>query len=179
MGVLNADLSLHAPDFRASERTFQLLTQVAGRSGRGPLEGEVIIQTFTPHAPSIQYARHHDYYGFAEQELQFRQSFSYPPSFHLIVLLAACKNEALAKLTLETIHNRLKERLPETAQNTIILGEVLPAPLEKSHDEFRYQLILRGASPRTLTRFVKAVLDRNQIPPEVRLTCDVDAYEMG
>ncbi len=179
VGVLNADLSLHTPDFRASERTFQLLTQVAGRSGRGPLEGEVIIQTFTPHAPSIQYARHHDYYGFAEQEMEFRKGFSYPPSYHMIVLLAASKNEKLAQLTLETIHTRLKEKLPDRERFPIILGEVLPAPLEKSHDEFRYQLLLRGANPRVTSQFIKSVLDRNPIPPEVRLTCDVDAYDMG
>lgn len=179
VGVLNADLSLHTPDFRASERTFQLLTQVAGRSGRGPLEGEVIIQTFTPHAPSIQYARHHDYYGFAEQELEFRKGFSYPPSYHIIVLLASAKNEKLAKLTLESIHTRLKEKLPDPQKYPIILGEVLPAPLEKSHDEFRFQLLLRGSNPRVLSSFVKSILDKNPIPPEVRLTCDVDAYEMG
>ena len=179
VGVLNADLSLHTPDFRASERTFQLLTQVAGRSGRGPLEGEVVIQTFTPHAPSIQYARHHDYYGFAEQELEFRQGFSYPPNFHLIVLLASSKNEGLAKLTLETIQKRLKEQLPDQSKYPTILGEVLPAPLERSHDEFRYQLLFRGANPRVLSQLVKSVLARNPIPPEVRLTCDVDAYDMG
>jgi len=179
VGVLNADLSLHTPDFRASERTFQLLTQVAGRSGRGPLEGEVIIQTFTPHAPSIQYARHHDYYGFAEQELEFRKGFSYPPSYHIVVLLASCKNEKLAKLTLESIHTRLKEKLPNQEKFPIILGEVLPAPLERSHDEFRFQLLLRGGNPRVLSSYVKSILDRNPVPPEVRLTCDVDAYEMG
>ena len=179
VGVLNADLSLHTPDFRASERTFQLLTQVAGRSGRGPLEGEVVIQTFTPHAPSIQYARHHDYYGFAEQELEFRKAFSYPPSYHLAVLLTASKKEQLAEFTLETILKRLKASLPDQKKYPIILGEVLPAPLERSHDEFRYQLLIRSPQPRVLSQFIRRILDQTPIPPEVRLTCDVDAYEMG
>ena len=74
VGILNADLSLHIPDFRAGERTFQLITQVAGRAGRGDLEGEVIVQTFTPHSPSIQYARKHDFDGFSEQEMEFRRA---------------------------------------------------------------------------------------------------------
>ena len=74
VGILNADLGLHVPDFRAGERTFQLITQVAGRAGRGDLEGEVIVQTFTPHSPSIQYARQHDFDGFSEQEMEFRRA---------------------------------------------------------------------------------------------------------
>jgi primosomal protein N' (replication factor Y) len=77
VGIINADLSLHLPDFRAGERTFQLLTQVAGRAGRGDVEGEVLVQTFTPFSPSIQFARHHDFDGFAEQELEFRERFGF------------------------------------------------------------------------------------------------------
>ena len=73
VGILNADVGLHIPDIRAGERTFQLLTQVAGRAGRGELEGEVVVQTYTPHHPSIQFARHHDFEGFAEQELAMRR----------------------------------------------------------------------------------------------------------
>ncbi len=179
VGVLNADLSLHTPDFRASERTFQLLTQVAGRSGRGPLEGEVIIQTFTPHAPSIQYARHHDYYGFAEQELEFRKAFSYPPATHLAVLVCSSQKEDLAELTLKTIQKRLEEHLPDPDKYSILLGESLPAPLEKAHDEFRFQLLMRSSHPRVLSQYLKYTLDKLPLPENVRLTCDIDAYEMG
>jgi len=89
VGVLNADLGLHIPDFRAGERTFQLLTQVAGRAGRGELKGEVIVQTFTPHSPSIQFARHHDFHGYADQELEFRKQFGYPPYTHIHPTLTA------------------------------------------------------------------------------------------
>ena len=86
VGIINADLSLHLPDFRAGERTFQLLTQVAGRAGRGDVEGEVLVQTFTPFSPSIQFARHHDFDGFAEQELEFRERFGFPPFARMVLI---------------------------------------------------------------------------------------------
>src|SRR6266404_6986665 len=79
VGIINADLALHLPDFRAGERTFQLLTQVAGRAGRGETAGEVFVQTYTPFSPSIQFARHHDFAGYFEQELEFRERCDFPP----------------------------------------------------------------------------------------------------
>ena len=83
VGIINADIGLHLPDFRAGERTFQLLTQVAGRAGRGEMTGEVYVQSSTPFSPSIQFARHHDYEGFWEQEIEFRERCEYPPFVHL------------------------------------------------------------------------------------------------
>ncbi|MEP4047501.1 MAG: primosomal protein N', partial [Luteolibacter sp.] len=123
VGILNADLGLHVPDFRAGERTFQLITQVAGRAGRGELEGEVIVQTFTPHSPSIQFARKHDFDGYAEQEMEMRRQFSFPPFAHCGVLTARSTHERRAEFTLQTLHLRLKENLP----HGITLGEVLPS----------------------------------------------------
>src|SRR3712207_8159585 len=82
VGIINADLALHLPDFRAGERTFQLLTQVAGRAGRGETPGEVFVQTFTPFSPSIQFARHHDFTGYFDQELEFRERCDFPPFKH-------------------------------------------------------------------------------------------------
>jgi primosomal protein N' (replication factor Y) len=79
VGIIYADLALNMPDFRAGERTFQLLTQVAGRAGRGDVEGEVFVQAFTPFHPAIQYARRHDFVGFYEQEMEFREQLKYPP----------------------------------------------------------------------------------------------------
>src|SRR5206468_8730880 len=86
VGIIHADLSLHMPDFRAGERTFQLLTQVAGRAGRGDVEGEVIVQAFTPFHPAIQYARRHDFSGFYEQEVEFREQLKYPPVSRVALL---------------------------------------------------------------------------------------------
>lgn len=92
VGIIHADLALHQPDFRAGERTFQLLTQVAGRAGRGDIEGEVFVQTFTPSHPAIQFARRHDFPGFYEQELEFREQLKYPPVGRIALLTLKGRN---------------------------------------------------------------------------------------
>ena len=170
VGILNADIGLHIPDFRSGERTFQLLTQVAGRAGRGEMEGEVLIQTFTPHSPSVQFARHHDYEGFSDQELEFRKSFSYPPFSHCIILTCRSKNSSLAEFTLQTLHKRLLKKLPDY----ILLGEPLPSPLSKAAGQFRFQLMLRSESPRSMSQYIKSIIVDLAIPDEVYLAIDVD-----
>ncbi len=175
VGILNADLSLHVPDFRAGERTFQLITQVAGRAGRGDLEGEVIVQTFTPHSPSVQYARRHDFDGFAEQEMEFRRQFGYPPFAHCAVLTARSDHERRAEFTLQTLHLRLAENLPDG----IALGDPLPSPLVRAHGQFRFQLMLRGPRARPLTRHVQNVLSRTPLPEDVTVVFDMDALNFS
>lgn len=170
VGILNADIGLHIPDFRSGERTFQLLTQVAGRAGRGEMEGEVLIQTFTPQSPSVQFARHHDYEGFSDQELEFRKSFSYPPFSHCIILTCRSKNSSLAEFTLQTLHKRLQKNSPDH----IILGEPLPSPLSKAAGQFRFQLMLRSESPRSMSQYIKSIIVDLAIPDEVYLAIDVD-----
>ncbi|GAA5481716.1 replication restart helicase PriA [Haloferula sargassicola] len=171
VGILNADIGLHVPDFRAGERVFQLLTQVAGRAGRGSLEGEVIVQTFTPHSPSIQFARHHDFDGFAEQELEMRRQFGFPPFTRCAVLTSRSTHERRAEFTLQTLHRRLKEDLPQGIE----LGEPLPSPLVKAHGQFRFQLMLRGPKARALTRHVQQVLAKTTLPEDVTVVFDMDA----
>ena len=175
VGILNADLGLHVPDFRAGERTFQLITQVAGRAGRGELQGEVIVQTFTPHCPSIQFARKHDFDGYAEQEMEMRRQFRFPPFAHCAVLTARSTHERRAEFTLQTLHLRLKEDLPDG----ITLGEVLPSPLIRSHDQFRFQITLRSHKARPLTNHVQAVLRRTTLPEDVTVVFDMDAYNFS
>ena len=175
VGILNADLGLHVPDFRAGERTFQLITQVAGRAGRGDLEGEVIVQTFTPHSPSIQYARRHDFDGFCEQEMEFRRQFSFPPYAHCAVLTTRSNHERRAEFTLQTLHLRLEENLPPG----ITLGEVLPSPLVRAHGQFRFQIMLRSHHARPLTRHVQAVLSRTSLPEDVTVIFDMDALNFS
>lgn len=175
VGILNADLGLHISDFRAGERTFQLLTQVAGRAGRGELEGEVIVQTFTPHSPSIQFARKHDFDGYAEQEMEMRRQFQYPPYAHCAILTARSSHERRAEFTLQTLHLRLKEELPEG----ITLGEVLPSPLIRSHDQFRFQITLRSQKARPLTNHVQAILRKTTLPDDVFVVFDMDAYNFS
>ncbi len=175
VGILNADLGLHVPDFRAGERTFQLITQVAGRAGRGDLAGEVIVQTFTPHSPSIQYARKHDFDGYSEQEMEFRRQFSFPPYAHCAVLTSRSTHERRAEFTLQTLHLRLAENLP----TGITLGEVLPSPLIRSHGQFRFQITLRSHRARPLTRHVQAVLARTTLPEDVTVVFDMDALNFS
>ncbi len=175
VGILNADLGLHIPDFRAGERTFQLITQVAGRAGRGELEGEVIVQTYTPHSPSIQFARRHDFDGYAEQEMEMRRQFSFPPYAHCGVLTARSTHERRAEFTLQTLHLRLKESLPQG----LTLGEVLPSPLIRSHDQFRFQITLRSHKARPLTNHVQAILQKTTLPEDVTVVFDMDAYNFS
>lgn len=136
VGLVDADISMHIPDFRANERTFQLLVQVAGRAGRGDRAGVVIVQTFTPQAEAIQFSRHADYAGFAASELKMRKDFHYPPYRHLIQHLFRGPNpeklkffaEQWAKLVEKTLGDRVELRGPA------------PSPIEKIKDEYRWQL---------------------------------------
>jgi primosomal protein N' (replication factor Y) len=174
VGIVNADLGLHLPDFRAGERTFQLLTQVAGRAGRGDVEGEVLVQTFTPHSPSIQFARHHDFEGFWEQESEYRRGWNYPPFTHLVLVQVRSSHQGRAQFSTETLARRLRENLP----NGVTLSDPAPAPLEKSHGQFRYHLMLRSNGVRALSRHLRSVLNKLPMPEDVVVTVDVDAYQL-
>ena len=134
------------------------------------MEGEVLIQTFTPHSPSIQFARHHDFAGFAEQELGFRKGFSYPPFAHCVLLTTRSTHARRAEFTLETIHKRLLGGLPDG----MLLGEPVESPLSKAAGQFRFQLMLRAASARLLTRYLSSILEKLTFPGDVHVTIDVD-----
>jgi primosomal protein N' (replication factor Y) len=174
VGIINADLSLHLPDFRAGERTFQLLTQVAGRAGRGETPGEVFVQTYTPFSPSIQFARHHDFTGYFQQELEFRERCDFPPFKHAILITVRSAHEGRAKLSAETLKRRLKEALPEE----FLLGDATPAPLEKLQGQFRFHILIRGEAIMRLSRLVREALDKLPFPEDVTVTADVDPYQL-
>ncbi len=174
VGIINADLALHLPDFRAGERTFQLLTQVAGRAGRGEQPGEVFVQTFTPFSPSIQYARHHDFVGYFEQELEFRERCAFPPFLHAVLVTVRSKHEARAKFSAETLARRLKSVLPAE----FIMGDPTPAPLEKLQGFFRFQIMIRGAAIMKLSRLLRETLDKLPFPEDVAVAVDVDPYQL-
>src|SRR3954453_23658417 len=174
VGIINADLALHMPDFRAGERTFQLLTQVAGRAGRGETSGEVFVQTYTPFSPSIQFARHHDFAGYFEQELEFRERCDFPPFKHAVLIAVRSAHEGRAKLSAETLKRRLSEALPEE----FILGDATPAPLEKLQGQFRFHILLRGEAIVRLSRLVRETLDKLPFPEDVTVTVDVDPYQL-
>lgn len=174
VGIVNADLSLHMPDFRAGERTFQLLTQVAGRAGRGDVEGEVFVQSFTPFSPSIQFSRHHDFEGFWEQEIEFRKQWDYPPFTHMVLISVRSPHQARAEFSTQTLARKLKDGLPAGT----ILSEPAPAPLEKSHGSYRFHLSLRSRAILKLSRHLSAVMEKLTFPEDVIVTVDVDAYHL-
>ena len=174
VGIINADLALHLPDFRAGERTFQLLTQVAGRAGRGETSGEVFVQTYTPFSPSIQFARHHDFAGYFQQELEFREHCDFPPFKRAILITVRSGHEGRAKLSAETLQRRLKEALPAE----FILGDASPAPLEKLQGQFRFHILIRGEAIIRLSRLVRETLHKLPFPEDVTVTVDVDPYQL-
>ena len=175
VGILNSDVGLHIPDFRAGERTFQLITQVAGRAGRGELAGEVVVQTFTPHHPAIQFGRHHDFEGFAEEEMQLRKQFHHPPFLHMAIVTIRSVHEQRAEFSLQTLHKRLKKNLPDE----IGMTDPLPSPLVKSHDQFRFQIILKAVNPRSISGHLRTVMKDLTFPDDVIMTVDIDPYNLS
>ncbi len=176
VGIIHADLGLHVPDFRAGERTFQLLTQVSGRAGRGDVEGEVFVQTFTPFHPAIQFARRHDYLGFYEQEMEFREQLKYPPWSRVALLTVRGRNEEKVKLVAEHLKKTLATRLE--SWRDIVLAGPAPAPLLKAETFFRYQLMIRTKAMARLGRELAAVESSLEWPDDLRLTIDIDPVNL-
>ncbi len=174
VGIINADLALHLPDFRAGERTFQLLTQVAGRAGRGETPGEVFVQTYTPFSPSIQFARHHDFAGYFEQELEFRERCAFPPFQHAVLITVRSEHETHASFSAETLARRLGEALPDE----FLIGAPAPAPLEKLQGHYRFHILLRGEAILRLSRLIRETLDKLPFPEDVGVAVDVDPYQL-
>ena len=150
VGVVSADTSLNLPDFRAGERTFQLLTQVAGRAGRSILGGKVIVQTYNPEHYAIVAASTHDYRAFYEREIAFRREQNYPPFSRLIRLLYVNANEKHAQEESARLHRALTTRIAQRGLPAIDLIGPAPAFFHRVRGEYRYQIIVRGAEPRVL-----------------------------
>ena len=170
VGIINADISLNIPDFRASERSFQLITQVAGRSGRAEKTGEVIIQTYNPEHYSIQCASRQDFESFAVQEMNYRSRLSYPPAFRLARLLY--QGIDLGELTNEM--DRLKRTfLPPQSEELIILGPS-PAPFAKINQLFRYHVIIKAANPSQIRTAVEYIEGGFQPQKGISKQLDID-----
>jgi primosomal protein N' (replication factor Y) len=174
VGIINADVGLHMPDFRAGERTFQLLTQVAGRAGRGDTEGEVYVQSSTPFSPAIQFARHHNFEGFWEQESEFRERCEYPPFVHLLMIHVRSEHQRRGEFSAETIHRRLTEQLsPGTTLNPVV-----PAPIERAKGYYRFQILIRTKAIRQASLSVRSVLQKLTFSEDVQVSVDVDPYQV-
>ncbi len=144
VGVVNADTALHLPDFRAAERTFQLVTQVAGRTGRGEKGGRVLVQTFSPEHPAIVAALRHDYLSFAAGELPSRAGLNYPPFASMIRLVVRGPAEKPAELLAQEIGTRLRGEIERAALAARVLGPA-PAPISKLRGKYRFQLQTQAA----------------------------------
>jgi len=177
VGILNADISLHRPDFRASERTFQLITQVAGRAGRGDDEGEVFVQTFTPWAPAILYAKHHDYESFYADEIVSRKELHYPPASRLALLTIKSMDEEKLRLTAQHIRQMLDGELFQSIRPLVINGPV-PALLERSQGYYRYHILLRTVKMMALSRKLFELYQSVKCPEGVSFTVDIDPMDL-
>ena len=175
VGLVDADKSLHVEDFRAAERTFQLIVQVSGRSGRGDRAGEVVIQTHTPHAPPIQYARKSDFDGFQLEELEQRREFNYPPFRRLIRHLFRGRNPEKVNFY---IGEWLKVLQKETNDQMEIRGPA-PAPIEKIRGEYRFQLWYFTANANRLIPKISALRADFKMDKEVIDIIDVDPMNMS
>ncbi len=146
VGVINADTALHFPDFRAAERTFQLVTQVAGRTGRSERGGRVLVQTFSPEHPAIAAAVHHDYLRFVSQELPVRKQFGYPPAASMIRVIVRGSQEGVTTAFCQEMADRLQAAFPADAEGLRLLGPA-PAPIAKLRGKFRLHLLLIDLDP--------------------------------
>ncbi|MFO7917295.1 MAG: primosomal protein N' [Anaerolineae bacterium] len=155
VGVISADTVLNLPDFRAAERTFQLLTQVAGRAGRSILGGKVIVQTYTPEHPAIQRASEHDYEGFYTQEIAFRREHWYPPLSRIVKLLYVHSNAQKAEREAERLHRILEHRIARLGLPQVDLIGPAPAFFSRLRGKYRWQILVRGKDPHRLLRHMR------------------------
>jgi primosomal protein N' (replication factor Y) len=180
VGALRADLSLNLPDFRAAERTFQVLSQVAGRAGRGDNPGTVIVQTYAPDHYAIQHLVAHDYQGFFRAESEFRRALNYPPFSRMVNLRLDGPNlAAVEKKTrdLAAALRGLQAQDPKYRDQVEVLGPA-PAPIEKLRNRYRWQLLLRSKQSALLLEFARHARQLVLRAPSVRLHVDVDPYSM-
>lgn len=177
VGIIYADQSLHQPDFRAGERTFQLITQVAGRAGRGDVEGEVYVQAFSSFHPAIQYARRHDYDGFYDQEIGSRAQLKYPPVGRVALLTLKGKHEEKVKLAADYLKKEVEGAL--AGIKDLILAGPAPAPLRRAETFYRYQLMIRCRKMSKVSEVLGAHLRRLKFPEDIVLVVDIDPTSMG
>jgi primosomal protein N' (replication factor Y) (superfamily II helicase) len=183
VGVVNADMGLHIPDFRSAERTFQLLSQVAGRAGRGPQGGRVVVQTFNPDQPCIALAATHDYAGFVAQELAHRRAHHYPPFQRLARLIVRGRDQEAAS----NFADRVAEAFQESLRRLTIDGSPPPevrllgpaeAPVFRLKGNYRFHFQIQSASAGSLHEVLRAVMPRLRAPAGIEFTLDVDPFNM-
>jgi len=173
VGILNADAGLFIPDFRAAERTFQLIAQMSGRSGRGALEGEVLVQTTSPEHPAIAQARNENFEKFADGELRDRAELDFPPFARLICLTFRGSEEGVVADYARRFDAALS-RLP----GSILVGEACQAPISRIRAQYRYQILLRSRNVRQMLLALRQTLNSLPPPKAVQVAIDVDAVSL-
>ena len=172
VGVISADTSLNMPDFRAAERTFQLITQVAGRGGRGNTPGEVIIQTFNPDHYALKHAQNHDYKAFYEEEIDFRKALQYPPFGRIINLrLSSIKKDALIEEA--RLLGKSAKKLSALRGNIAEIIGPAESPLAKIRGRYRFQMLIKGKDINALHQIARELINKHR-NSRVRITADVD-----
>ncbi|EYE89273.1 hypothetical protein Q428_03085 [Fervidicella metallireducens AeB] len=174
VGVVAADTSLNLPDFRAAERTFQILMQVAGRAGRGEKSGKVIIQTYEPEHYSIKYVKNHDYCGFYNEEINYRKILNNPPFTEILyVLFTSEKEDELVKKCME-----IKEKIKNTGLSidSIILGPT-PCPISKINNLFRWHMLIKGDASKYY-KIIKEILNENLFGSSINYSLDINPNSM-
>ncbi len=178
VGVVNADVGLHLPDFRAAERTFQILAQVAGRAGRGDKGGKVMVQTFTPEHPCITLAAGHDFKAFAKLELGFRHEHQYPPYQRLARLIVRSETETAAAAFAEQLAGAFKAATTRVKGGAIRVLGPAECPVFKLHDYYRFHFQLQSESSGTLHQVLREVLAVSKPPHGVEFQVDIDPFSM-
>jgi primosomal protein N' (replication factor Y) len=142
VGILDADMSLHFSDFRSSERTFQLLTQVAGRSGRAESAGKVVLQTYSPDHPVLRLAINYDYNNFYEHEISVRKATGFPPFSDVVRVVISCEDDENALMATKAIYQEISTLYAERKEEFYFFG-CMKAPLKRLQNKFRYQVLMR------------------------------------
>jgi primosomal protein N' (replication factor Y) len=177
VGVVNAEASLNMPDFRSAERTFQLLSQVIGRAGRGELPGRVVVQALNPSHYAIQCAIDHDGAAFYHQELEFRREAGYPPFAFLAALSISGTAEKPVEVQAEAVARLFGHLKRELKLRIEVLGPA-PAPLYRLRGRFRRQILLKAATRNDLRRLVAAWQSHRTAAPNIREIIDIDPVDM-
>ena len=179
VGVINADTALHFPDFRAAERTFQLVTQVAGRTGRGDRGGRVLVQTFSPEHPAIEAASKHDYHQFAKVELEQRRKYAYPPHGRVARIIIRGSEENLTEAFAERVVEKLEAVRTLRGAEVRILGPA-PPPISRLRGKFRFHVLMQCADAAVLGGVIRRAREDLKPPAksDIQYVVDIDPMDM-
>jgi primosomal protein N' (replication factor Y) len=178
VGIITADVALNLPELRSAERCFQLISQAAGRAGRGTHPGRVIIQTFLPEHYAIQRAKDHDFVGFYQQEIAVREALWYPPVSRMVNMRVSSRNPHDAEIGIQRLAKKGERVLKTLRRGEVEMLGPSPAPLYQINGSYRWQLLLKGKKVATLQRLSRSLIQKGRGVKGVRVEVDVDPLSM-